>query len=222
MKLASKSKPSLISNKIRESCHNQSHKWRWLPNSKQLWSPCKAMTHSSRTFSWCITILKFFQTAKWCKAITNKWSWFRMLKQPKLTDSSNNNNNQWCSHKCQLIKSSQLIWSPNRTSNQCKITKAKLKPQSPRCHWRLRKLNKKRERLLFWMKLSHLTNFKTQPRLQPQARTSSSSLRKYLSPASHQRSELTPRSSNSWYLVRNVLFIIFKKHQVTNIWVIQI
>ena len=210
MKLATSSKPGSTRNKIRESSNNQSHKWRWPRPSKQLCAPCKAVTHSSRTFSWCITILKFFQTAKWSQAITNKWSWFRMLKQPQLTDSSKLNNNQWCSHKCQLHRKSKLIWSPRRTSNQCKITKANSKSQSPRCHWRLRKLNKKREKLLFWMKISHLTNFKTQPRLQPQARTSSSSLRKYLSPASHQRSELTPRSSNKWYLVRSKIYIIFK------------
>lgn len=124
MKLATSSKKCAVRNKISVTCHNQSHKWRWPQPSKQPWWPCKVVTHSSRTFSWCTTILKFFQTVKWSQAIINRWSWFRMLMHPKLTDSSKLNNNPWCNNKCQPHRKSSLLRLPRRTPNQCKIPNA--------------------------------------------------------------------------------------------------
>jgi len=200
------------SNKIRVSYLHQSHKWQWLPPSKQPWLLCKAVTHSSRTFCWCITTHRFFQTGKWSQAITNKWSWFKMLSKLQLTDSSKLNSNQWCRPRCQHHRRSNQLRLQQRP-RQCKIPKPSQRLPSQRSHWRPRKRNKKRERPPFWARISKLTNFKESPRMQLQ-RTSWSSQRKYLSQASHQRSEqLTSRGSN--HLVwSEIWIIIFKKHQV--------
>lgn len=187
-KLATMIKLLSTSNKIRVSYLHQSHKWQWLPPSKQQCLPCKVVTHSSRTSFWCITTHRFFQTGKWSQAITNRSSWFKMLSQLKLTDSSKLNSNQWWRHKCQQHRRSSQLKLLKRP-RQCKIPRPSPRLPSPRSHWRPRKRNKKRERPPFWTRTSNLTNFKEQPRTQLQPRTSSSSLRKYLSQASHQRSE---------------------------------
>ena len=149
-----------------------------------------------------MTTLKFFQMVKLSKDTTNKCSWSRMLTQSKLTDS-NKYKNQWCNHKCQPHRMSLSTRLPKRTSSQCKIPKPSQEPPSQRFHWRPRKRNKKRRR--------PPNSLQRVLRMQPQAKPSSSSQSKYLSPTSHLRSELlTLRGSNNRYLVRSKISIIFK------------